>query len=241
MVAAKSIEQELKARKFRRLVRWSRGVDTNLFRPYGKDLADFSTFPRPILLYVGRVAVEKNLREFLDIDTLGSRIVVGDGPRFGVFETGVSGRAFFGCAVGRKLARHYAAADLFVFPSMADTFGLVLVEACAAGLRVAAKPVPGPSDIFADDTAKDFAAMDWDLGRAVEHSPAAPRQFRRAANLRPPIYMAGKYTRFLRSFAGSGSQSAPKLSALAQAGCRIKSARRWPMQSRTTRKALQRA
>jgi glycosyltransferase involved in cell wall biosynthesis len=74
MVATESIEQELKTRKFRRLGRWSRGVDTNLFRPYGKDLSDFSTLPRPILLYVGRVAVEKNLREFLDIDTPGSQV-----------------------------------------------------------------------------------------------------------------------------------------------------------------------
>ena len=168
MVATESIEQELKARKFRRLVRWSRGVDTNLFRPYGKDLSDFSTFPRPILLYVGRVAVEKNLREFLDIDTLGSKIVVGDGPDLASLKREYPDVHFLGALSGEKLACHYAAADLFVFPSIADTFGLVLLEACAAGLRVAAMPVPGPSDIFADDTAKDFAAMDWDLGRAVE-------------------------------------------------------------------------
>ena len=168
MVATESIEQELKTRKFRRLVRWSRGVDTNLFRPYGKDLSDFSTFPRPILLYVGRVAVEKNLREFLDIDTVGSQIVVGDGPDLASLEWEYPDVHFLGALSGEKLACHYAAADLFVFPSIADTFGLVLLEACAAGLRVAAKPVPGPSDIFADDTAKDFAAMDWDLGRAVE-------------------------------------------------------------------------
>ena len=168
MVATESIEQELKTRKFRRLVRWSRGVDTNLFRPYGKDLSDFSTFPRPILLYVGRVAVEKNLREFLDIDTVGSQIVVGDGPDLASLKREYPDVHFLGALSGEKLAEYYAAADLFVFPSIADTFGLVLLEACAAGLRVAAMPVPGPSDIFADDTAKDFAAMDWDLGRAVE-------------------------------------------------------------------------
>ena len=183
MVATEFIEQELKTRKFRRLVRWSRGVDTNLFRPYGKDLSDFSTFPRPILLYVGRVAVEKNLREFLDIDTVGSQIVVGDGPDLASLKREYPDVHFLGALSGEKLARHYAAADLFVFPSIADTFGLVLLEACAAGLRVAAKPVPGPSDIFADDTAKDFAAMDWDLGRAVEtalqlrDNSDAPRAF----------------------------------------------------------------
>jgi glycosyltransferase involved in cell wall biosynthesis len=185
MVATESIEQELKTRKFRRLVRWSRGVDTNLFRPYGKDLSDFSTFPRPLLLYVGRVAVEKNLREFLDIDTVGSQIVVGDGPDLASLEWEYPDAHFLGALSGEKLARHYAAADLFVFPSIADTFGLVLLEACAAGLRVAAKPVPGPSDIFADDTAKVFAAMDWDLGRAVEtalqlrDNSEAPRAFAR--------------------------------------------------------------
>ena len=183
MVATESIEQELKTRKFRRLVRWSRGVDTNLFRPYGKDLSDFSTFPRPILLYVGRVAVEKNLREFLDIDTPGSQVVVGGGPDLASLKREYPDVHFLGALSGEKLARHYAAADLFVFPSIADTFGLVVLEACAAGLRVAAMPVPGPSDIFADDTAKDFTAMDWDLGRAVEtalqlrDNSDAPRAF----------------------------------------------------------------
>jgi glycosyltransferase involved in cell wall biosynthesis len=183
MVATESIEQELKTRKFRRLGRWSRGVDTNLFRPYGKDLSDFSTLPRPILLYVGRVAVEKNLREFLDIDTPGSQVVVGDGPDLASLKREYPDVHFLGGLSGEKLARHYAAADLFVFPSIADTFGLVLLEACAAGLRIAAKPVPGPSDIFADDTAKDFAALDWDLGRAVEtalqlrDNSDAPRAF----------------------------------------------------------------
>jgi glycosyltransferase involved in cell wall biosynthesis len=219
MVATESIEQELKTRKFRRLVRWSRGVDTNLFRPYGKDLSDFSTFPRPILLYVGRVAVEKNLREFLDIDTVGSQIVVGDGPDLASLKREYPDVHFLGALSGEKLACNYAAADLFVFPSISDTFGLVLLEACAAGLRVAAMPAPGPSDIFADDTAKDFAAMDWDLGRAVETAPATPRQFRRATRLRPPIHMAGMYTRILRSFAGAGSKGPPKPRALAQADC----------------------
>ena len=191
-----------------------------MFRPYGKDLSDFSTFPRPILLYVGRVAVEKNLREFLDIDTPGSQVVVGDGPDLASLKREYPDVHFLGALSGEKLARHYAAADLFVFPSIADTFGLVVLEACAAGLRVAAMPVPGPSDIFADDTAKDFTAMDWDLGRAVEtalqlrDNSDAPRAFAHR------FYMAGMYTRFLRSFAGAGSKGAPKLSALAQADCR---------------------
>ena len=220
MVATESIEQELKTRKFRRLVRWSRGVDTNLFRPYGKDLSDFSTFPRPILLYVGRVAVEKNLREFLDIDTVGSQIVVGDGPDLASLEWEYPDVHFLGALSGEKLARHYAAADLFVFPSIADTFGLVLLEACAAGLRVAAMPVPGPSDIFADDTAKDFAAMDWDLGRAVETA----LQLR--DNSDAPRAFAHRFTwqactqEFYAHLQVPAPKAAPKLSALAQADCR---------------------
>ena len=220
MVATESIEQELKTRKFRRLVRWSRGVDTNLFRPYGKDLSDFSTFPRPILLYVGRVAVEKNLREFLDIDTVGSQIVVGDGPDLASLKREYPDVHFLGALSGEKLACHYAAADLFVFPSIADTFGLVLLEACAAGLRVAAMPVPGPSDIFADDTAKDFAAMDWDLGRAVETA----LQLR--DNSDAPRAFAHRFTwqactqEFYAHLQAPAPKAAPKLSALAQADCR---------------------
>jgi glycosyltransferase involved in cell wall biosynthesis len=233
MVATESIEQELKTRKFRRLVRWSRGVDTNLFRPYGKDLSDFSTFPRPILLYVGRVAVEKNLREFLDIDTLGSQIVVGDGPDLASLKREYPDVHFLGALSGEKLTCHYSCGRSFRLSlSMADTFGLVLLEACAAGLRVAAIPVPGPSDIFADDTAKDFAAMDWDLGRAVEtalqlrDNPDAPRAF------------AHRFTwqESTQEFYAHLQVPAPKALrslALGASELQIKSARRRPVQSRT--------
>ncbi|HEV3042620.1 MAG TPA: glycosyltransferase family 1 protein [Roseiarcus sp.] len=167
MVATASIEQELRARRFRRLVRWSRGVDTNLFRPYGKDLAAYANAPRPVLLYVGRVSVEKNLRAFLDVAGLGSQIVIGDGPDLAALQKQYPDAHFLGALSGEDLARHYAAADLFVFPSTTDTFGLVLLEASAAGLRIAAVPAPGPSDIFADGAGKGFVAMDPDLGRAI--------------------------------------------------------------------------
>lgn len=167
MVATASIERELKARKFRRLARWSRGVDTTLFRPYGKNLPAIANFLRPILLYVGRVSVEKNLRAFLDIATLGSKLVIGDGPDLMSLKQEYPSVRFLGAMSGENLARHYAAADLFVFPSMTDTFGLVLLEASAAGLRIAAMPAPGPSDIFADGAGKEFVVMDRDLGSAV--------------------------------------------------------------------------
>jgi glycosyltransferase involved in cell wall biosynthesis len=135
MVATASIEQELRSRKFRGLVHWSRG-DTNLFRPYGEELPAYSALPRPILLYVGRVAVEKNLGAYLDIGTVGSQVVIGDGPDLASLRQKYPDAHFLGAMSGEKLARHYAPADLFVFPSTTDTFGLVLLEACAAGLAV---------------------------------------------------------------------------------------------------------
>jgi glycosyltransferase involved in cell wall biosynthesis len=173
-VATPSIEEELRQRKFRRLARWSRGVDTDLFKPYGKNHAAYRNLPRPILLYVGRVAIEKNLRAFLDLETPGSKVVVGDGPDLPLLRAEYKRAHFLGPHVGEELARHYAAADLFVFPSTTDTFGLVLLEACAAGLRVASYPAPGPVDVFANPAARRFAALDADLGRAVAAALALP-------------------------------------------------------------------
>jgi glycosyltransferase involved in cell wall biosynthesis len=182
MVATSSMEKELRARKFRHIVRWSRGVDTDLFRPYD-DTGIFKNLPRPVLLYVGRVAVEKNLRAFLELKTEGSLVVVGDGPDLPALKRDYGHAHFLGAMEGESLARHYAAADLFVFPSLTDTFGLVLLEACAAGLRIAACPAPGPSDIFIGEEAESFSALDADLGQAVKRAlalpkhPALPRDF----------------------------------------------------------------
>ncbi|MDE1901618.1 MAG: glycosyltransferase family 1 protein [Alphaproteobacteria bacterium] len=183
MVATPSMEQELKKRRFHRLARWSRGVDMDLFC-VRRDAPDiYASLPRPILLYVGRVAAEKNLRAFLDLDTPGSKIVIGDGPDFDALRRAYPAAHFLGTMQGENLARHYAGADLFVFPSLTDTFGLVLLEACASGLRVAACPAPGPRDIFADPAARVFAVLDADLQRAVTtalalpSNPAAPRAF----------------------------------------------------------------
>jgi glycosyltransferase involved in cell wall biosynthesis len=175
MVSTASIERELDARRFRRLVRWQRGVDMNLFRPYGKDLAAYAGLPRPILLYTGRVAVEKNLRAFLDLDLNGSKVVVGDGPNLADLRARYPQAHFMGAKTGEDLARHYAAADLFVFPSLTDTFGLVLLEACAAGLRISACEAPGPVDLFAQPEAAAFSALENDLGRAVRRALALPQ------------------------------------------------------------------
>jgi glycosyltransferase involved in cell wall biosynthesis len=183
MVATASMEDELRRRKFRHLVRWSRGVDTQLFRPYGKQLESYATFTRPIMLYVGRAAVEKNICAFLDIPTAGTKVVVGDGPDLLELKVKYPAAHFLGAREGEVLARHYAAADLFVFPSLTDTFGLVLLEACASGLRIASVPAPGPSDIFAEDASHAFAVLDADLGQAVRKAlvlpdnPDLPRRF----------------------------------------------------------------
>lgn len=168
LVATMSIERELRERRFLGLERWSRGVDSGLFQPYGKDLPAYAGLARPIQLYVGRIAAEKNLRAFLDLANPGSKVVIGDGPELAVLKANYPGVHFLGALTGEALARHYAAADVFVFPSMTDTFGLVLLEACAAGLPVAAMPAPGPSDIFAEGAVGEFAVMDGDLGLGIE-------------------------------------------------------------------------
>jgi len=144
MVATRSLEDELTKRGFRSLRRWTRGVDTELFKPRDKAFLDL---PRPVHLYVGRVAVEKNIEAFLSLDLPGSKVVVGGGPQLAELRRRYPSVRFAGPRHGEDLARHYAAADVFVFPSRTDTFGLVLLEALASGVPIAAFPVPGPLDV----------------------------------------------------------------------------------------------
>ncbi len=167
MVATDSISAELTARGFTRLGRWSRGVDTDLFRPRPDargDLGPLAGLPRPIFLSVGRVAVEKNIEAFLRLDLPGTKVVVGDGPQLQTLRRRHPEVTFAGARQGEDLARHYAAADVFVFPSRTDTFGLVLLEALASGLPVAAFPVPGPLDVLAGSAA---GILDGDLAKAA--------------------------------------------------------------------------
>jgi glycosyltransferase involved in cell wall biosynthesis len=161
MVATPNVEQELTRRGFVRLRRWSRGVDTVLFQPGPKGLPGV---PRPIFLTVSRLAVEKNIAAFLELDLPGSKVVIGDGPLERDLQRRFPETHFLGRKTGAELARHYAAADVFVFPSRTDTFGLVLLEALAAGVPVAAYPVPGPLDIIAGSGA---GVLDEDLRRAA--------------------------------------------------------------------------
>lgn len=183
MVPTVSVAQDLKAHGFHNIVVWSRGVDTALFTLGGKGFAPYQNLPRPILLYVGRVSVEKKLEDFLRLQTNGSKVIVGSGPDTEKLKAAFPDAHFLGRMEHETLAKAYAAADLFVFPSKSDTFGLVLLEACAAGLRIAAYPVAGPKDIFAEAAARDFVVLDESLQRAVDQalalpeSPQAPRKF----------------------------------------------------------------
>ena len=144
MAATPALAAELRMRGFRNVVLWSRGVDTALFHPRHADLC----LPAPVFLSVGRIAVEKNLEAFLDLDLPGTKVVVGDGPARRKLERNYPDTVFLGARHGEELAKIYAAADVFVFPSRTDTFGLVLLEALASGVPVAAFPVTGPRDVI---------------------------------------------------------------------------------------------
>lgn len=175
MVATETLRADLAARGFGRLMLWGRGVDVELFKPRDKS---FLSDPRPIYLYVGRVAVEKNIVDFLDLDMPGSKVVVGDGPQLENLRRNYPAVRFVGAKQGEELARYYAAADVFVFPSRTDTFGNVVLEALASGVPVAAYPVPGPKDILGGTT---VGVLDHDLARAARKalsiSPEACRAF----------------------------------------------------------------
>jgi glycosyltransferase involved in cell wall biosynthesis len=151
MVATESLADELAERGITQTRRWSRGIDRWLFTPEGALLAAMEALPRPIMLNVGRVAVEKNLEAFLDADLVGTKVVVGDGPTLEEMRQRYPGVVFLGALAGEELASAYRTADCFVFPSRTDTFGLVLIEALACGLPVAAYPVSGPIDILGRD------------------------------------------------------------------------------------------
>jgi glycosyltransferase involved in cell wall biosynthesis len=169
MVSTPTLQAELAAQGFRHLLRWSRGVDTGLFRPAAAHALDL---PRPIFLSVGRVAVEKNLDAFLSLDLPGTKLVVGDGPARAELQKKYANAHFVGAKTGLDLAGYYAAADVFVFPSLTDTFGLVLLEALASGTPVAAFPVPGPLDVVGNT---DVGILDADLRRATLAALDIPR------------------------------------------------------------------
>jgi 1,2-diacylglycerol 3-alpha-glucosyltransferase/glucuronosyltransferase len=160
MVSTPSLMTELAGRGFARLKLWSRGVDTELFRP---ERATDLGLPRPIFMCVGRIAPEKNLEAFLSLDLPGTKVVIGHGPQEAELRARFPAAKFLGSLSGERLASHVASADVFVFPSRTDTFGIVQLEALASGVPVAAFPVTGPRDVIAD---APVGALDDDLRRA---------------------------------------------------------------------------
>jgi glycosyltransferase involved in cell wall biosynthesis len=164
MVSTQGVQRELARRGFTNLVRWRRGVDTQLFRPQPKNFLDL---PRPIAAYVGRVAVEKNVAAFLRMPWGGTKLVIGDGPERQRVQSQYPAAVYAGFRFGEDLAAHIAAADVLVFPSLTDTFGLVNLEAMACGVPVAAFPVTGPIDVVQDGVT---GALDTDLARAAERA-----------------------------------------------------------------------
>jgi glycosyltransferase involved in cell wall biosynthesis len=161
MVSTQSLQNELRARGFRNLARWRRGVDTQLFRPRSKE---FLARKRPIAAYLGRVAIEKNVEAFLRMPWHGTKMIIGDGPERTRLQAQYPQTFYAGFRFGEDLAAHLAAADVLVFPSRTDTFGLVNLEAMACGIPVAAYPVTGPIDVVQDGLT---GALDEDLGRAA--------------------------------------------------------------------------
>jgi glycosyltransferase involved in cell wall biosynthesis len=176
MVATQSLRDELTARGFKNVRAWSRGVDLQAFHPEPRENWNLA---RPIFAYVGRVAVEKNLRAFLDLKLPGSKLVVGDGPQRKSLEREYPDAHFAGARFGSDLAAAYAGADVFVFPSRTDTFGLVVLEALASGLPVAAYPVTGPKDILGE-AAVPVGALNENLQQAALDALTIDR-----ANCRP--------------------------------------------------------
>ncbi len=174
MVATNSLRAELAGRGFAKLAAWTRGVDTNLFNPDEPAELDL---PRPIFAVVGRVAVEKNLEAFLSLDLPGTKVVIGDGPQKAELERRFPDAKFLGEKTGKDLTSHIAAADVFVFPSLTDTFGVVQLEALACGTPVAAFPVTGPLDVIADHP---VGALDKDLRAACLRALTMSRETCRA-------------------------------------------------------------
>lgn len=161
LVSTPAIRALLEARGFTNIADWSRGVDLDLFRPAEDRFTDLR---RPVFLFVGRVAVEKNLAAFLSLDLPGTKMVVGDGPQRRELEKRFPDAVFAGAKHGAELASYFQRADVFVFPSRTDTFGLVLIEAMACGTPVAAYPVRGPIDVVKDP---ETGVLDNDLGAAA--------------------------------------------------------------------------
>ncbi|RXF74990.1 glycosyltransferase family 4 protein [Hansschlegelia zhihuaiae] len=180
MVATDSLARDLAGRGFERLMRCTRGVDADRFRP--RPGVDVFGLPRPVFLYVGRIATEKNIEGFLSLDLPGSKVVVGDGPSRAALAAAFPAARFTGSLDGEALAEAYSSAEVFVFPSRTDTFGIVILEALASGLPVAAFPVTGPIDVLSGSGA-GAGALNEDLRAAALAALEIPKEKARAVAL----------------------------------------------------------
>jgi glycosyltransferase involved in cell wall biosynthesis len=171
LASTQTVRRVLEAHGISHVRHWGRGVDLARFRPDVRPLERFALLPRPIQLFVGRVAVEKNIEGFLETRQPGTRVVVGDGPARAALARRYPDAVFLGPLFGEELAGAYAGADVFVFPSLSDTFGLVMIEALACGTPVAAYPVAGPVDVLQPGT----SCLDVDLDRAIAGALASDR------------------------------------------------------------------
>jgi glycosyltransferase involved in cell wall biosynthesis len=183
LVSTFSLIEELEKRGIRNSRLWSRGIDKSVFRPGLPPLEALADLPRPILLSVGRVASEKNLPAFLNAPVAGTKVIVGDGPALAQLRARFPDAIFLGALFGEELARAYCSADVFVFPSRTDTFGLVVIEALACGLPVAAYPVAGPIDILGrsgrgnfDQISEPAGVVDESLSHAIVRAQSASPQ-----------------------------------------------------------------
>jgi glycosyltransferase involved in cell wall biosynthesis len=241
MVATPSLREDLTKRGFRNIQPWARGVDTVLFNPdkrfvNGEDV--YAGLARPIMVNVGRISVEKNIESFLKLDLAGTKVVVGQGPQLEELKARYPGTVFPGPKFGDELARYFADADVFVFPSLTDTFGLVILEAMACGTPVAAYPAHGPKDIIPGSGA---GAVGEDLAQAVRDCLTLPRDgvrayaeqysWRRCAeefvhNLEvPPRVQRRRFWRRLRTI---GGHMRPRLPIRVRRVLRLKPPRREP-------------
>jgi len=182
MVATPSMRDDLEQRGFNNIIPWARGVDTETFHTKFRDEENsvYKDLPRPIFVNVGRISVEKNIEKFLEADLPGSKVIVGEGPHLETLRKNYPDAIFTGAKFGDDLSRYFADADVFVFPSLTDTFGLVILESMACGTPVAAYPVHGPKDIIPGSNA---GVIDEDIAKAAMECLKLDRKQARAYSL----------------------------------------------------------
>jgi len=186
LVGTTSLIRELRDKRVgQRLVHWPRGVDTEVFNPAHRRASVYEGLPGPIWLYVGRVAYEKSLEDFLSLPLPGTKVVVGDGPSRAELQAQFPDAIWRGYRFGRELSEHYASADCFVFPSRTETFGNVLLEALASGLPVASVPAPGPVDLIDEG---DNGAIDEDLLAACQRAIVCTSERARLSSFRYTVH-----------------------------------------------------